>query len=162
MRTVQQSIALFASLLLVLLLLLIVIYYDSVGVYSVADIVWCWWWWCCCFCFTTRTTPFPFPFPPHNKPPSQRVQYGVECNKCRVLVVVLLLWKIVVVLYNGAVLVGMTGWKDDRVTSIRDDVTISIVCRVRWIMYCPTGTIRIRIILLLLPLLSWLLLSIHG
>jgi len=46
-------------------------------------------------------------------------------------VVVSLLWKIVVVLYNGAVLVGMTGWKDDRVTSIRDDVTISIVCRVR-------------------------------
>ena len=39
MRTVQQSIALFASLLLVLLLLLIVIYHDIVGVYSVADIV---------------------------------------------------------------------------------------------------------------------------
>ena len=62
---------------------------------------------------------------PHNEPPSRQVQYGVECNKCRVLVVVSLLWKIVVVLYNGAVLVGMTGWKDDRVKSIRDDVSLS-------------------------------------
>ena len=47
---------------------------------------------------------------------------------------------LLIVLYDGVMLVRMNWYTGDRVTSIRDDVTISIVCRTRWIMCHPMGS----------------------
>jgi len=56
---------------------------------------------------------------------------------------------LLIVLYDGIMLVGMTWYTDDSVNTISwwwYHVAISIVCRVRWTMYSRMGTIRMIII----------------
>ena len=143
MRLVQQLITLFASLLLLLLLLLIVIY-DSVGTYDETIIMnWYvgqWWWIMSTYLLNLLSCPYP------STPP--RIITTLLFQAYTYSWVMLL-----IVLYDGAVLVRMTWYTDDSVMT-----AISIVCRVRWIMYCPMGTIEMIIIPLYLPLLSRILL----
>ena len=125
MRTVQQSIALFASLLLVLLLLLIVIY-DCVGVYE-ETIIMDWYvgqWWCFVmptYLMNLLSCPCLCPCP--SVP--QTIQAWTYD------------WvMLLIVLYDGVMLVGMSWYTYNSVTTVRDDdVAFSIVCWVQWNIY---------------------------
>ena len=125
MRTVQQSIALFASLLLVLLLLLIVIY-DCVGVYD-ETIIMDWYvgqWWCFVMpTYMVNSLSCPC-LCPSVSPTIQAWTYD---------------WAmLLIILYGGVMFVVMTWYTDDSITTVCDD------CSWWWcrFQYCMLGAMK--------------------
>jgi len=112
----------------------LIVIYDCVGTYD-KTIIMDWyvvgqWWWIVSTCLLNLLS---FPCPPFLP---RIIITTLLCQAYTYSWVMLL-----IVVYEGVMLVQMTWYMDESVTTIRDDIAFSIVLYrvLRWIMYGPIG-----------------------